>query len=143
LYANSKESIPSAKEFKLSDEEFENFTKYIKENEFKYKSESTEILDALKKSAKEEKYFEISNEEFAALEAKLAPNLDRDLNRFKDEIADLLAHEIVKRFHYQKGGIEFSLREDKTLNKAIEVLENTNEYAGILDGSIGLHAINK
>jgi len=143
LYANSKESIPSAKEFKLSDEEFENFTKYIKENEFKYKSESTEILDALKKSAKEEKYFEISNEEFAALEAKLAPNLDRDLKRFKDEISDLLAHEIVKRFHYQKGGIEFSLREDKTLNKAIEVLENTNEYAGILDGSIGLHAINK
>ncbi|MGQ1910664.1 S41 family peptidase [Marinifilum sp. RC60d5] len=143
LYANKKENIASAKEFKLSDEEFAEFTKYIKEQKFDYKSESTEILDALKKSAKEEKYFEVSNEEFAALEAKLAPNLDRDLKRFKDEISDLLAHEIVKRYHYQKGGIEYSLREDKTLNKAIEVLQDPNEYKSILDGSTGLHAINK
>lgn len=143
LYANSHENIASSKEFKLTDQDFEEFTKYIKEKDFKYKSESTEILDALKKSAKEEKYFEISTDEFNALAAKLQPNLDRDLKRFKDEISNLIAHEIVKRFHYQKGGIEFTLRDDKTLKRAIEVLENPNEYAGILDGSIGLHAINK
>ena len=142
LYANSHENIAATKDFQLTDKDYEEFAAFIKEKEFKYKSESTEILDALKKSAKEEKYFEISTEEFSALEAKLAPNLDRDLARFKDEISDLIAHEIVKRYHYQKGGIEYSLREDKTLNRAIEILENQNEYSGILDGSIGLHAVN-
>lgn len=140
LYTNSHESIAESKKFKLTDADYEGFTKYIKEKKFKYESETTEILDALKNSAKEEKYYDISAEEFAALEAKLAPNLDRDLARFKDEICDLLAHEIVKRYHYQKGGIEYSLRDDKTLQKAIEVLQNRNEYAGILNGSIGLHA---
>nr|WP_320117790.1 S41 family peptidase [uncultured Marinifilum sp.] len=144
LFANKHESIAPAKKFEVSDELFEEFIAFVKSKEdFKYKSESSEIIKALKKSAKEEKNFEISSDEFAALEAKLAPNLDRDLKRFKDELKELLAHEIVKRYHYQKGGIEFSLREDKALTKAIEVLQNTNEYAGILDGSIGLHAINK
>ncbi|MCT4604087.1 MAG: S41 family peptidase [Marinifilum sp.] len=144
LYANTNESIASAKEFEVSDELFNEFVKFVKEDkDFTYKSESTEIIKALKKSAKEEKNFDISTDEFAALEAKLAPNLDRDLERFKDELKELLAHEIVKRYYYQKGGIEFSLREDKTLLRAIEVLQNNNEYAGIIDGSIGLHAINK
>ncbi|MDQ2179366.1 S41 family peptidase [Marinifilum sp. D714] len=144
LYANSNESIASAKEFEVSDELFTEFVKFVKESkDFSYKSESTEILKALKKSAKEEKNFDISTDEFAALEAKLAPNLDRDMQRFKDELKELLAHEIVKRYHYQKGGIEFSLRDDKTLLRAIEVLKSNDEYAGILNGSIGLHAINK
>jgi len=144
LYANKTESIESAKEFKVSDDLFNEFVKFLKESkDFTYKSESTEILKALKKSAKEEKNFDISTDEFDALEAKLAPNLDRDIQRFKDELKELLAHEIVKRYHYQKGGIEFSLRDDKTLLRAIEVLESNNEYVGILDGSIGLHAINK
>lgn len=144
LYSNTNESIASAKEFEVSDELFNEFVAFIKSKEdFTYKSESTEIIKALKKSAKEEKNFEISTDEFAALEAKLAPNLDRDIERFKDELKELLAHEIVKRYYYQKGGIEFSLREDKTLLRAIEVLEKDNEYAGIIDGSIGLHAINK
>lgn len=144
LYANKTESIASAKEFEVSDELFNEFVKFVKESkDFTYKSESTEILKALKKSAEEEKNFDISADEFAALKAKLAPNLDRDMQRFKGELKELLAHEIVKRYHYQKGGIEFSLRDDKTLLRAIEVLKNNNEYAGILDGSIGLHAINK
>ncbi|WP_282126001.1 S41 family peptidase [Marinifilum flexuosum] len=144
LYANKTESIESAKEFKVSDDLFNEFVEFVKESkDFTYKSESTEILKALKKSAKEEKNFDISTDEFEALEAKLAPNLDRDIQRFKDELKELLAHEIVKRYHYQKGGIEFSLRDDKTLLRAIEVLESNNEYVGILDGSIGLHAINK
>ncbi|RKE03114.1 S41 family peptidase [Marinifilum flexuosum] len=144
LYANKTESIESAKEFKVSDDLFNEFVEFVKESkDFTYKSESTEILKALKKSAKEEKNFDISTDEFDALEAKLAPNLDRDIQRFKDELKELLAHEIVKRYHYQKGGIEFSLRDDKTLLRAIEVLESNNEYVGILDGSIGLHAINK
>ena len=144
LYANTNESIASAKEFVVNDELFKEFVAFIKsKDDFTYKSESTEIIKALKKSAKEDKNFEISTEEFAALEAKLAPNLDRDIERFKDELKELLAHEIVKRYYYQKGGIEFSLREDKTLLRAIEVLESNNEYAGIIDGSIGLHAINK
>jgi carboxyl-terminal processing protease len=144
IYANTNESIASAKEFEVSDEMFQEFVDFIKSKEdFTYKSESTEIIKALKKSAKEEKNFAISTDEFAALEAKLAPNLDRDIERFKDEIKELLAHEIIKRYYYQKGGIEFGLREDKTLLRAIEVLEDSNEYAGILDGSIGLHAIHK
>jgi carboxyl-terminal processing protease len=143
LYANTHENIASAKEFKISDQEFAKFSQYIKEQKFKYESESTEILDALKKAAKEEKYFDISTNEFDALTAKLTPDLDRDLTRFKDEISDLLAHEIIKRYYYQNGGIEYSLKDDKTLLRAIEVLQNKNEYLGVLDGSIGAHALNK
>lgn len=143
LYANKHETIADIDQFKLSDEDYQDFTNFLKENKFEYKSESTELLKALRKSAKEEKYFEISSKEFDDLSAKLTPDLERDLKRFKKEIIDLISHEIIKRYYYQKGGIEYSLKDDKTVKRAIEVLQDKNKYDGILDGSTGLHAINK
>jgi carboxyl-terminal processing protease len=143
LYANKHETIADIDQFKLSDEDYQDFTNFLTENKFEYKSESTELLKALRKSAKEEKYFEISSKEFDDLSAKLTPDLERDLKRFKKEIIDLISHEIIKRYYYQKGGIEYSLKDDKTVKRAIEVLQDKNKYDGILDGSTGLHAINK
>ena len=79
-----------------------------------------------------EGYMDIAAEEFKALEAKLAPDLDRDLELFKEEIKDLIANEIVKRYYYKKGVLIYTLQKDKVYQKAIEVLTDTDTYHSIL-----------
>ena len=65
---------------------------------------------------------------FNALEARLKPNLDRDLDRYKEDIKKLIATEIVKRYYYQEGALIESLKDDKTLQKALEVLTDRELY---------------
>ena len=90
------------------------------------------MLKNLKEVAGFEGYMDESSEEFKALEAKLTPNLDRDLDRFKGQISELLASEIVKRYYYQKGELIQGLKKDKVLDKALEVLGNTSLYQSTL-----------
>lgn len=132
LYANKHTQISDADSFEISDADYEEFKQFLKTEKFEYESESTEILDALKKAAKEEKYYEIAETEFDNIAVKLAPNLDRDLRMFKKEISTLLSHEIVKRYHYQIGGIQYALRDDKTVNKAIGLIDDQARYKELL-----------
>ncbi len=132
LYANKHSEIADATSFEISDEDYEDFKQFLKAEKFEYESESTEILEALKKAAKEEKYFKIAEEEFDHITAKLTPNLDRDLNMFEKEIKTLLAHEIVKRYQYQIGGILYALRDDKVLKEAMNTLKDHKKYKEIL-----------
>ena len=132
LYTNKHAEIADAKSFELSDKDYEDFKQFLKTEKFDYESESTEILEALKKAAKEEKYFSIAKGEFDNLTAKLTPNLDRDLNMFEKEIKNLLTHEIVKRYQYQIGGILYALRDDKVLKEAMSTLKDQKKYDEIL-----------
>lgn len=131
-YANKHAEIADATSFELSDQDYEDFKQFLKAEKFEYKSEGTEILEALKKAAKKEKYFEIAQEEFDNISAKLTPNLDRDMKVFEKEIKTLIAHEIVKRYHYQIGGIKYALRDDKVLKEAMTALKDQKKYKEIL-----------
>ncbi|MFT5750026.1 MAG: carboxyl-terminal processing protease [Ancylomarina sp.] len=132
IFANKHAEIADAKSFELSDKDYEDFKQFLKTEKFEYESESTEILEALKKAAKEEKYFSIAKSEFDNISAKLTPNLDRDLKMFEKEIKTLLTHEIIKRYHYQIGGILYALRDDKVLKEAISTLKDQKKYREIL-----------
>ena len=79
-----------------------------------------------------EGYYDDAKEEFEALEKKLEHNLDRDFEINKKDIRRLMSLEIVKRYAYQAGSIEESLKNDEDLEKAIEVLSNPTEYQKIL-----------
>ena len=75
-----------------------------------------------------EGYFDNSEEEYKALEEKLSPNIDRDLELFKDEIKEMIEVEIIQRYYYKEGTLMYQLRDDKALEKAKEVLNNDDLY---------------
>jgi carboxyl-terminal processing protease len=75
-----------------------------------------------------------AKEEFAALKAKLMPDISKSLEENKSDITDLLSLEIVKRYYYQKGEIRFSLRKDKDLKVALDILKPDGKYQKILSG---------
>lgn len=127
-WAQKHQSIASPTEFKLSDDDYNQFKEYVKSKDFKYDQMSIRNLESLKKIMEFEGYFDNSEEEYKALEEKLSPNIDRDLELFKDEIKEMIEVEIIQRYYYKEGTLMYQLRDDKALEKAKEVLNNDDLY---------------
>ena len=132
LWVQNAKSISSVEEFNYSDEDYEGFKEYVKSLDFEYDRINEERLKLLSEVMEFEGYMETAEAEFKALEAKLTPNLDRDLDTFKDEIKGLISSEIVKRYHYKKGAIQERLKRDEVFDKAVEVLQDNIVYTQTL-----------
>ncbi|MGL4332880.1 MAG: S41 family peptidase [Bacteroidales bacterium] len=131
-YAASHPQIASAKDFKLSDEEYNAFKEYVKSKDFKYDKQSEKMLEKLKEVAKFEGYMEGAEEEFKALEGKLTHDTNRSLDTFRPDIEEFLAAEILKRYYYQKGATEYQLQYDDELKNTIETLSDPAKVKEIL-----------
>lgn len=129
LYSNENESIPQPEDFEITDDIFKKFTAFVDASDFKYDSQSQDAFEKLMKTAKREKYFGIAEAEFDALKAKLEPNLEKDMTKFRSEISELLEDEIVSRYYYQKGAIRASINDDKGIKKAIKEMNSDSAYA--------------
>ncbi|MDR0874329.1 MAG: S41 family peptidase [Prevotellaceae bacterium] len=121
-YVQKHPKIAPIDEFVYTDEEYEDFKKFLKQRKFTYELKSVELLKRLKDIIKIEGYAELSETEFAALEDKLKPDTDKDLEIFKTDIKELISIEIAKRYYYQKGEIRETLKYDEGLRKALEII---------------------
>lgn len=127
--------ISSAKDFKLSDAEYEEFCSFAKSKKFEYQTGTMEKFKELKKAAEDEKYLDKTKDEFAMLEKMVNPDIDHDLKRYKTEIKEFVENEIVSRYYFQTGRLENLLYNyDAEMNKAIDVLNNSALYNSILKG---------
>jgi carboxyl-terminal processing protease len=131
-WVRNHESISSPDSFVYPDEDYEDFKKIALEKKFEYDRQSGKALQALKEVAEFEGFLEENATLFATLEENLKPDLARDLERYKPEIKQYIASEIVKRYYYERGELQFNLRGDKTLEKALEVLGNKEMYVKTL-----------
>jgi carboxyl-terminal processing protease len=131
-WASKHKTIPPADETIYSDEDYEGFKKYAEEKNFEYDRQSEKVLNELKGIAAFEGFLEEDSTLFSAIEEKLKPNLERDLERNKDAIKKLISGEIAKRYYYQKGEVQQGLKDDKTLEKAIETLKDKELFNKIL-----------
>jgi len=135
-YAAQHASIPQPAEFKLTDRDFDDFIAFIKEKKFTYTPQTKEYFDELYNFSKLEGLDKEAEAEFEALRSKLLPDLDVKLRENKDEILGLLGVEIVKRYYYQKGAIEYSLIDDKDLKVAVELLNDQAKFLALLQKGI-------
>lgn len=123
-------TIAQPEEFVLSDEDYTEFCAYAKEKNFTYDRQSSRVLKNLKDIAEIEGFWlESDSVLFKQLEEKFTPNLDRALQQHSKEIKKLLSSEILKRYYYQRGSLIEALKDDKVLDKAIEVLSDKEQYA--------------
>jgi len=128
-FAVQNPTIASPEEFVVTDETFNKFIAFAKENNFKYESESQNELKELVKMAQREKYYGLAEKEFEALKSKLEPNFEKDAQLFSEEIKELLKDEIVTRYYYQKGAMRSALKDDKGVKKAIDELNSPAAYS--------------
>ncbi|MEG2790161.1 MAG: S41 family peptidase [Odoribacter sp.] len=131
-YALRHPVIAPINNFKISDEIYQEFKEYLKNKKFSYETESQQLLEKLIETAKEEKYYDESKIEIEKLQKDFAHSIDRDMDLFKNEITSFLAEQFIQRYYFIEGIIEYKVKHDKEIDKAIEILVNKNEYKKIL-----------
>ncbi len=126
--------IPKPSDFIITDEIYDEFTKFISNKEYDYTTKSEKILKDLKETSEKEKYFDAIKTDYDNLKTKMMHDKNKDLVKFKDEIKTLLKIEMSGRYYYQKGKIESSLSDDPEIAKSIETLKDMPAYKSILAG---------
>lgn len=131
-YCLKHDTIASPVNFEISDEEYDDFKKYLKSTKFSYDIQSLKALEKLKELIELEGYTLITKDEINSLEKKLQNDIGHSLEYFKEHVKELMASEIILRYHGHKGSVEYSLREDSDIKEAYRILADKNEYAKIL-----------
>ena len=136
-YFWNHQEIKSPEQFTYTDKDYEEFKALLIKRNFSYKTVTEESLGELVSNAKKEKYYDMHKDLFTALEKDLAHSLDEDLKINHKEITDLISDEIISRYFYEAGAIEWTLKDDEQVAKAVEVLNNKSLYSSILKGEAG------
>lgn len=132
-YEQTHPKIIDAKEFTLTNSEFETFKELVIKDTFDYTTASEEILKKIKKTVEDDGYYEDAKIEYQALVKKLTPSKERDLDKFKPEIKELIENEIISRYYYQKGRTMHALLNDEFVNESTSILINESQYNSILN----------
>ena len=132
-YVSNHDTIAPAADFSLTDADYEAFKDFVEQRDFKYDKMSSKRLEELREAMTFEGYMdENAKHLIEQLEQSLQHNVRQDLDTFRKEIALSLAQEIVRRYYYQRGAIEVSLRGDTTIKGAVDLLQSPVQYKEIL-----------
>jgi carboxyl-terminal processing protease len=129
-YTSKLTKLPSPREFRLSDAEYQDFIKWVKTKGYDYTTTSEKMLKELDEKSKDEKANVDS--QIKALQAKFQQNKETDLLTFKEEIRAALENDIVARFYFEKGQTEAQFNYDDDLKMAISILKDANRYQELL-----------
>ncbi len=127
---------PESTIIELTQKDFEDFKIFLTGKDYDYTTKSEKSLDELKKNAKEENYLAALKNDIEGLKSKIAHNKLDDVEKNKEEIISVLEEEVAARYYLQAGRIRQSLQQDKEFDKAVEILNDSIYYYGLLNGSI-------
>ena len=131
-YIERHPQIAPAKEFHITDEDWQEFRQRVIASGFTYDDLSRKQFDELVKTAKYEGYYEEARDAVDALKQRLHHDLSTELDKHRDAIQELIELDIISAYHYQAGAIAAGLAYDKVYQEAVRLLKNTEEYAKIL-----------
>ena len=133
-YIAKHPTIAAAKDFHLTDADYDDFKQRVIKGGFTYDQLSKKQMDELEKAMKFEGYMDDAKAEFEALKAKIDHHdVARDLDKNRQEIQQMIEQDIVSAYYYQGGELQVGLRNDKTLQEAARILTTEGEYARILN----------
>lgn len=131
-YAYSHATIPEAKSFSLTDQEYQEFVTWSKTKKVTYQTSLETELNDLILHAKRERSYDDIKPQLDLIQARIADGRKNDLMNFKDQIKPLLEEEIASRYYFEKGTVEARFKNDNEVKKAMDVLRNQSEYKKIL-----------
>ena len=131
-WCTKHETIAPAEDFKLTDEDYNDFKEFVCNSDFKFESNSSKALASLVKIAEREGLADKAQDEFKSLESKLQYDLRNDLDVFRSDLERVVAMEILVRYYYKRGWIIYNLESDKFLDEAAALLGDRKRYDSIL-----------
>ena len=132
-YVQKRKSIDAPDKYSLSDAEFNDFVKYLmNEKKFTYTTQTENYYKQLLEVAEYEGFDESAKSEFDALKAKLIPNMEQNIRDNRKEIEEMLTVEIIQRYYFQKGQVQYMLKDDTDVKVAANLLNDEQKYKNIL-----------
>jgi carboxyl-terminal processing protease len=122
----------SARSFSLSETEYNDFSDWVLKKEFNYVTKVEKEIEDLEKNAKDEKYYEMVQKDIESLKVQLSQQKINDFTRFKPEIKELLEQEIITRYYYQSGVIEYTFSKDQDILRALNIISDQQKFGQIL-----------
>ena len=118
-YARRHAEIPAVKDFHFTDEDFEDFIRFAKTQEFDYRSSAKTLYDQMKRELVKDGLAEAMAPELEAMEKALEMDKERFIRLKKDEIVPFIEEELATRYWFQEAGVEVRLRYDSQLKEAL------------------------
>ncbi len=122
--------IENPREYKFPD--FSGFKKYVESKKEIIKLPIEKSLDQLKEEALTTQFSGDLTRQIAALQKAIDKEKDTSLDKYKNELEQLLGELIVTRTHLQSGRVQYRLANDQEIVRAVEILKNEQEYNGLL-----------
>lgn len=116
----------------FTDTDFEDFKRFLKNNNLKFDTETEKSLASTMEVAKKEAIDEAIVTEYNQLLEAVQKSENKQLDKNKSEIKRMLMDEIVKRFQYQEGFYKYYVKTNSEIKKAVSILNNANQYNNIL-----------
>lgn len=131
-YQSLHPSIAPAKSFQFNDEEFENFSKWLKTQKFTYVSHiEKQMQQLLELSKKDPSYTGLQNN-LNAIKSEWISSIDKELKTNKKELSELLEAQIILHYYYQKGVKEWSFAKDEAILESIKLFDQPEKFYSIL-----------
>ena len=118
-YSRRHDSLPPVEEYHFSDEDFEDFIRFAKTQDFDYRSSAKTLYDQMKTELEKDGLAESMKTELEALEKALEMDKEKFIRLKKDEIIPFIEEELVTRYWFQKAGVQVRLRYDDQLKEAL------------------------
>ncbi len=132
IFYYNQDEVKSARDFEVSDAQYDEFVAWLADKEYDYTTRVERDIEDLIASAKKEKYYEAIDDQIVALQNKVMHNKEADLQKFKEEVKQMMKEEIVGRYFYQKGIVEASFSDDAELEAAVKALKDEKKYNELL-----------
>ncbi len=134
-YVAKHATAPAVKDFVISDSLYAQFKNYAqsRQKDFPYKSNSLTLLASVRKEAKEEGYLDArTTSVLDSLQSCLTHTVSTDMDSDSVACKHFLLLELVRRYYYQKGVDEVSLRGDSALKQAYKLFDDPTAYHQML-----------
>ena len=116
--------------FSISDQDYADFAEFLKDKEVPYESDTRRALKSLKKAAEDDRFADLK-EAFEKMEIELKDDTQTNLETYREQVIETINNDIIMRHGYQAGVIEHSLSTDKEVARAVEILNDPQEYVRI------------
>jgi carboxyl-terminal processing protease len=118
--------------FFINDDMFNNFIKYIEDEDFSFTVNSEDIIKELEQSLEDELYLHNMSQDIKVLKESILKHKKGDIEKYKIEIKKEIANDLITRLFYQSGRIQYNLKDDPYIMESIRLLSDQEEYGAIL-----------
>jgi carboxyl-terminal processing protease len=116
----------------ISDNDFNLFLNFIKDKKLEHLSNTEIWLDSLKAELKRDKMNMALENKIEILKTKLNRDKIDDIIANKSDIIDIINKEIISRYTYLQGRIQYTIQHDNEVNEAIKILLDKEKYKSTL-----------